>query len=69
MQDGSLKIRLTAAPVDGKANRALIKLLAKSFNISTSKVTILTGETSRHKRIRIDGITPREFQKLLESLN
>lgn len=50
-----LKVRLTAAPEDGKANRALLKLLAKAWGVPASSLEILSGETSRHKRIRYRG--------------
>jgi hypothetical protein len=49
-----LKIRLTAPPVDGKANRALLKFLAKSCAVALGQVTILSGETGRNKRVRIE---------------
>ena len=48
-----LKIRITAPPVDGKANAHLIGFLAKSFGVSKSKVSIEKGELGRSKRVRI----------------
>lgn len=51
--DGQLKIRITAAPVDGKANRHLMKYLAKQFKVPQDRVTIMSGESSRVKRIKI----------------
>jgi len=48
-----LKIRITAPPVDGKANAHLTRFLAKSFGVSKSQVKIEKGESSRSKRIRI----------------
>lgn len=53
IHDQKLRIRLTAAPVDGKANQSLIKLLSKTFGVSASQVIIEKGETSKTKRIRI----------------
>lgn len=50
---GVLKIRITAPPVDGKANAHLIQLLAKSFGVSKSKISIEKGELGRSKRVRI----------------
>jgi uncharacterized protein len=47
-----LKVRLTAAPEDGKANRALLRLLAKEWKCPPSSLEIVKGETSRHKHIR-----------------
>jgi uncharacterized protein (TIGR00251 family) len=54
--DGSLKIRLTAAPVDGSANSALIELLADRLRLPRQAFRILTGRTGRHKLVRINGI-------------
>jgi uncharacterized protein (TIGR00251 family) len=48
-EPGRLKVYLTAPPVDGKANRALIELLAEHFNVKRSAVRILCGETGREK--------------------
>jgi len=49
-----LKIRLTAPPVDGKANQTLLKFLAKFCGVPTRQVTLLSGDSGRNKRIRID---------------
>ena len=51
--DEYIKTRITAAPVDGKANKHLIALLAKTFKVSKSSVTLLSGESSREKRILV----------------
>jgi hypothetical protein len=55
VQDGVLKVALTAPPVDGAANEALRKLLAKTFGVSKSAVEILRGERGRTKLLRIRG--------------
>lgn len=52
-QGDSLKIRITAMPVDGKANQHLIKFLAKQFGVAKSLILLEKGETSRNKRFRI----------------
>ncbi|MBR1544496.1 MAG: YggU family protein [Alphaproteobacteria bacterium] len=52
--DGKIKISITAQPIDGKANEALIKFLSKKFHISKSSIEILRGLTSRDKTICID---------------
>jgi uncharacterized protein (TIGR00251 family) len=49
----SLKVRITAPPVDGKANQHLIKFLAKAFGVAKSRVTLLKGESGREKRLAI----------------
>lgn len=53
MSDGTLKIKLTAAPVDGAANDSLIKLLSNYFDKPKSKIKIATGATSKNKIIEI----------------
>lgn len=50
----SLKIRITAPPADGKANRHLIRFLSGQFRVKQSAITIVNGMTSRQKRLRID---------------
>ena len=57
LQGDSLKIRLTAPPVDGAANRMCVKLLAKILSISLSKITITKGQKGRNKIFLIKGIT------------
>lgn len=49
----SLKIRITAPPVDGAANKHLIAFLANVFKVSKSHVTLMSGETGRDKRLRV----------------
>jgi len=56
VQDGALKVALTAPPVDGAANEALRKLLAKTLGVSKSDVEIVRGDRARIKLLRIDGI-------------
>jgi len=54
-----LKIRISAPPVDGKANDALIRFLADAFAVSRQQVSLLSGQRSRQKRLRIQ--TPRQL--------
>ena len=54
IQGDRLKIRITAPPVDGKANQHLIALMAKWFGVAKSKVSIVRGETGRQKTLAID---------------
>lgn len=48
-----MKVRITAPPVDGKANAHLLRFVAKAFGVPPSAVTIIAGETGRDKRLRI----------------
>ena len=54
MADGTLKVKLTAPPIDGKANEALIKLLADYLDVSKSKIKIVAGATSKNKTVEIE---------------
>jgi uncharacterized protein (TIGR00251 family) len=53
MADGTLKVKIAAAPEKGKANAELCAFLAKHFGVPKSAVTIVTGETSTLKRVRV----------------
>ena len=63
----ALKVRLTAPPVRGKANRALREFLADQLGVSTSDVEILTGHTSRQKRVRVMGVSADAVRALLSA--
>ena len=65
MQDGTIKVRLTAPPVDGAANEALIMFLAGTFSVSRSSVEILSGQSGRRKIIRITGISDEDLHRVL----
>ena len=57
-RDGALLIRLAAAPVDGAANAALVTFLSQLFDVPKRQITIVAGDKSRQKRVRISGVTP-----------
>ena len=62
---GALKIRLTSPPVEGAANKACIKFLAKRLGVSQSRIAIVGGLTSKNKIIRVEGMDEAVFlQKL-----
>ena len=67
MENGKLKIRLTAPPVDGAANEALVKFLADTLTVPKSQVEILFGHTSREKIIRINGKNDAEVRRVLNT--
>jgi uncharacterized protein (TIGR00251 family) len=52
--DGSIRVRIRAAPVEGKANKYLTAFIAAYFGLSKSKVTLLKGETNQYKTIEIE---------------
>jgi uncharacterized protein (TIGR00251 family) len=62
----ALKIRLAAPPVDGKANACLIAFLADQFGVARSSVSLLSGETSRAKRVHVSGVTDAAAKALLD---
>jgi uncharacterized protein (TIGR00251 family) len=61
----ALKIRLTAPPVEGRANEALIAFLAKRLGVRRSQVEIVAGATSRRKMIRVVGMLAQEVEEQL----
>lgn len=66
MEDGGLKIRLTAPPVDGAANEALVRFLADTFSVTRSQVEIVSGHTAKNKIVRIGGITREDAERVLK---
>ena len=52
-----LRVRVRAAPSEGEANKALVRLIAKYLGVAARQVTIVAGHTSRQKRLKIDGST------------
>jgi uncharacterized protein len=62
---GSLKIRLHAPAVDGRANEALIEFLSQLLKTPKSAVRILSGDRSRIKRVEIRGATKRQIERLV----
>jgi uncharacterized protein len=65
--NGALKVRLTAPPVDDRANEALRRLLAERLKVPASAVRIVAGEKSRTKRVSISGVTRAQVAALFES--
>ena len=61
----ALKIRVTAPPVEGRANEALIAFLAKRLGVRKSQMEIVTGATSRRKMIRVIGLAAQEVGERL----
>jgi uncharacterized protein len=59
-----LRVVVNASPTDGKANRAVVLALADAFGVPPSAVTILRGETSRKKTVRIVGATAAALDRL-----
>lgn len=68
MHEGRLKIRISAPPVEGKANERLTEVIAKAFGVSKSSVEIIKGHTSRLKTIRISGVSMEDYDALVSKL-
>lgn len=62
---GPYTIKVTAPPVNGRANEALIALLAETLTIPKRRITIISGKTARLKMIRIDGLSSEEIDASL----
>lgn len=60
-----LWLKITAPPVDGSANTAIIKLLATVLKVKKSAITIISGEKSREKRLKIENINLDEIHKII----
>ncbi len=67
MEGGVLRARVSAPPVDGKANRALCKLIAKQAGVAPSRVSVVRGERSRDKVVRVEGLESKALEKVLEA--
>ena len=61
----AIKICVTASPVQGAANKALLKFLARQLGVKSSDIEILAGHSSRTKRIRVSGITTEKIRSSL----
>lgn len=66
MHDGRLKIAVTAPPVDGEANAAVIELLARRLGISRGDIAVIAGASSRRKTLQIAGVTRQQLEELIQ---
>lgn len=67
-QNEELCVRLKAIPEKGEANDSLIRFLAKELGLSRSQLQLTHGQTSRHKRLCISGITVDQLERQILSL-
>ena len=68
MQGDAVKVRITAPPVEGKANQACIDLIAEALRLKRNEIELISGHTARKKRFRLVGITTEEFRRRLNNL-
>ena len=62
----AVKVRIRCAPVDGKANKELVETLADAFDLPKSRVIFKSGETSKTKRILLQGLSAAEVKGVIE---
>jgi uncharacterized protein (TIGR00251 family) len=62
--NGALRVRISAPPVDGAANRELTRVLAKSFGVPQKAVEIVSGSTSKNKTVRVEGADAERLEQL-----
>ncbi len=66
VEGDSVRVRLNAPPVEGRANDALVRFIARELGVRRADVEILRGETARHKLVRVRGVS---LAKLKEEIN
>jgi uncharacterized protein YggU (UPF0235/DUF167 family) len=69
LHDGSVRVRVTAAPADGAANRALIRLLADSLGIAPGRHSIVAGASARRKVVQVREIRPDDVASRLRKID
>jgi uncharacterized protein (TIGR00251 family) len=62
----ALRVRIAAAPSEGAANDELRRFLGERFHLPLAKIQFLSGESSRHKRVLLKGITLEQFSHVLD---
>lgn len=67
-QAGALKVAVNAPPEDGRANKALVELIAESLGVRRSQVELLRGQTSRAKQFLIRGLSKQELEQRIAAL-
>ena len=68
IHDGCLKIAIAAAPVEGEATRQCLRFLAEVFEVSASRIVLLSGAQSRSKVFRISGMDVTECRRIIDRL-
>jgi len=69
VREGALRVALTAPPVDGEANAALVALLAKALGVPKRDVVVVAGSAGRSKRVRVAGLTADEVRSRLAAVS
>ncbi len=66
-REGVLQLRVTAPPDKGRANTAVVSLLAQALGVAKSRVRIVRGQTSRDKLVMVESLSPEEVRGILET--
>lgn len=64
----AVKVRVKSAPVDGRANKEIIEVVADAFGLAKSRVAFKSGETSKTKRLMLSGVTVSQLQQMLSKI-
>ena len=64
--DGALKVRVNAPPVEGAANEELMRTLARAFDVPSRAVSIISGQTAKLKRMRVQGVNCSQLESLAD---
>ena len=67
-EDGSLRVSVTAAPVDGKANEAVVSLVSKQLGVPKFSVRVVRGHRARNKVVEVDGLSAQEVVDRLRAV-
>jgi uncharacterized protein (TIGR00251 family) len=63
----ALKVRVAAPPVEGRANRAVVELVADLLAVKPANVQVESGDSSRAKRLRVEGVDPAHARRILSA--
>lgn len=66
IREGALRVALTAPPVEGEANAALVELIAKALSVSKRTVTVMRGDRSRRKTVRVEDVGAEQVRRLVD---
>jgi uncharacterized protein len=65
--DGALRVRIAAPPVDGAANRELIRVIARALKVPQNAIEIIAGANSKNKTVRVQGVDAATLERLIQS--
>ncbi len=68
LYDGAVKIGVAAPPTEGKANQAVVTVVAELFEVAADRVTLVAGPRSRRKRLHIEGLDPALARRVIDGL-